>query len=41
MRPTADWKVMPNPVRTPTFTAATDLYYIDVAVLDAAGHPVK
>ncbi|MEZ5292029.1 MAG: M1 family metallopeptidase [Vicinamibacterales bacterium] len=38
--PTADWQVMPNP-DGPSFTAATDLYYIDVAVLDSAGHPVK
>lgn len=38
--PTADWQTMPNPDGA-AFTAATDLYYIDLAVLDAAGHPVK
>ncbi|MGE0813820.1 MAG: M1 family metallopeptidase [Vicinamibacterales bacterium] len=38
--PTTDWQVMPNPDGA-AFTAATDLYYIEVAVLDAAGHPVK
>jgi len=36
--PTADWQVMANPDGK-AFTAATDRYYIEVAVLDAAGHP--
>ena len=38
--PTTGWQTMANPDGA-AFTAATDLYYVDVAVLDAAGHPVK
>lgn len=40
VRPTADWQVMANPDGA-AFTAATDLAYVDVVVLDANGHPVK
>lgn len=40
VRPTTDWQVMPNPDGA-AFTAATDLAYIEVAVLDANGRPVK
>lgn len=40
IRPTADWQVMANPDGE-TFTAATDLAYIEVDVLDANGRPVK
>jgi aminopeptidase N len=40
VRPNADWQVMPNPDGA-AFTAATDLAYIEVAVLDANGRPVK
>lgn len=40
VRPTADWQVMANPDGA-SFTAATDLAYVDVVVLDANGHPVK
>jgi aminopeptidase N len=38
--PTRDWQVMPNPDGA-AFTDATDRYYIEVAVLDASGRPVK
>ena len=40
VRPTTDWQVMPNPDGA-AFTAATDLAYIEVVVLDANGRPVK
>ena len=40
VRPTTDWQVMPNPDGA-AFTAATDLAYIEVAVLDTSGRPVK
>ena len=40
VHPTADWQVMPN-ADGAAFTAATDLAYIEVAVLDAQGRPVK
>ena len=40
VRPNADWQVMPNPDGA-AFTAATDLAYIEVVVLDANGRPVK
>lgn len=39
VRPTADWQVMANPDGA-AFTAATDLAYIEVDVLDANGRPV-
>lgn len=39
VRPTADWQVMANPDGA-AFTAATDLAYVDVVVLDANGRPV-
>ena len=40
IRPTADWQAMANPDGA-RLTVATDLYYVDVAILDAAGYPVK
>lgn len=40
VRPTADWQVMPNPDGA-AFTAATDLAYIELDVLDANGRPAK
>lgn len=40
VRPTGDWQVMANPDGA-AFTAATDLAYIEVTVLDANGRPVK
>lgn len=41
VRPTADWQVMATPLSPDEFHVATDLYYIEVAVLDTAGRPVK
>ena len=38
--PTRDWQVMPNPDGA-AVTADTARAYIEVALLDAAGHPVK
>jgi len=35
--PTADWKVMPTKLSKDTFGVATDLYFVNVEVLDAAG----
>jgi aminopeptidase N len=40
IQPTADWKSMPWTTGRDAFKVATDLYYVNVAVLDAAGHPV-
>jgi aminopeptidase N len=40
LRPTTDWQIMPNGDGA-AFTAATDLFYVNVAVLDATGHAVK
>jgi aminopeptidase N len=36
--PTADWKVMPTKLSKEAFEVATDLYFVNVEVLDAAGH---
>ena len=41
IRPTTDWQVMPTTLGAETFKAATELYYVEVAVLDAQGRPVK
>ncbi len=41
IQPTADWKSMPWAAGKDAFKVATDLYYINVSVLDAQGHPVK
>ena len=40
IRPTGDWQRMPNPDGA-ALTVATDHYYVEVAILDAAGRPVK
>lgn len=40
IRPTADWQTMANPEGS-ALAVATDLYYVEVAILDAAGHPAK
>jgi aminopeptidase N len=39
IRPTADWQTMPNKLGKELFEVATDLYYINVAILGAAGRP--
>jgi aminopeptidase N len=41
IRPTTDWQVMPTSQGAETFKVATDLYYVDVAILDAQGRPMK
>lgn len=41
VRPTTDWQSMPTALTAESFKVATDLYYVDVAILDAAGRPVK
>jgi hypothetical protein len=41
VRPTTAWQMMPTALTPDTFQVATDLYYVDVAILDAAGRPVK
>src|SRR5689334_4543315 len=41
IQPTADWKSMPWPAAKDQFKIATDLYYVNVAILDERGHPVK
>lgn len=38
--PTAAWQSMPNPLGR-SVEVATDLYYVNVAILDANGRPVK
>ena len=40
IQPTADWKTMPNRLGK-GFEVATDLFYVNVAILDADGRPVK
>ena len=40
IRPTAEWQTMPNrPGKG--FEVATDLFYVNVAILDADGRPVR
>ena len=41
IQPSADWKSRPWAGSRDSFRVATDLYYVDVAVLDARGHPLK
>jgi aminopeptidase N len=41
IQPSADWKSMPWAHGRDQFNVATDLYYVNVAVLDVRGHPVK
>jgi aminopeptidase N len=38
VHPTADWKSMPWSGSRDQFKVATDLYYVDVAILDERGH---
>jgi aminopeptidase N len=38
IQPTTDWKVMANPLPKDQFEVATDLYYVNVVVLNAAGY---
>jgi aminopeptidase N len=40
IQPAADWKPMPWSGSKESFKVATDLYYVNVAVLDAGGRPV-
>src|SRR5688500_17323021 len=40
IQPAADWKSMPWSGSKESFQVATDLYYVNVAVLDAGGRPV-
>lgn len=40
IHPTADWKVMADKVAKDAFEVATDLYYVNVAMLDANGRPI-
>ncbi|OFW42551.1 MAG: peptidase M1 [Acidobacteria bacterium RIFCSPLOWO2_12_FULL_67_14b] len=40
IQPTTDWKTIPN-AEGRSLQVATDLYYVNVAILDAAGRPVK
>lgn len=41
IKPTADWQSMSWESGKDAFKVATDLYYVNVAVLDADGHTVK
>jgi aminopeptidase N len=41
IQPTTDWKSMPWTTGKDAFKVATDLYYVNVAILDAQGHPAK
>ena len=41
IQPAADWKAMPWTAAPEQFKVATDLYYVNVAILDAAGHAIK
>ncbi len=40
IQPTADWKTMPN-ADGRALSVATDLYYVNVTILDADGRPIK
>jgi aminopeptidase N len=40
IQPLADWKWMPWPAGKDAFKIATDLYYVNVQILDANGHPI-
>ncbi len=41
IQPNGDWKSMPWSASRESFKVATDLYYVNVAVLDGRGHPIK
>ena len=40
IQPTANWKTMPNKLGK-NLEVATELYYVNVAILDPDGRPVK
>ena len=39
IKPTTEWQVMPNKLGKDTFEVATDLYYVNVSILEANGRP--
>ena len=41
IHPTAEWKSLPWTATSGSFKVATDLYYVNVAVIDASGRPLK
>jgi hypothetical protein len=41
IQPSADWKSLPWTAGRDAFKVATDLYYVNVAFLDAGGRPAK
>ena len=41
IQPASDWKSMPWTAGRDAFKVATDLYYVNVAFLDAGGRPIK
>jgi aminopeptidase N len=41
IRPTTDWQLMPNKLAKEKFEVATDLYYVNVAILGADGRPAS
>jgi len=41
IQPSADWKSLPWTSGPDAFKVATDLYYVNVAFLDAGGRPAK
>jgi len=41
VQPSADWKVMEWPSPKDAFKVATDLYYVNVSILEANGRPLK
>jgi aminopeptidase N len=41
IHPSADWKSMPWPASRDQFEVATDLYYVNFAILDQRGHRLK
>jgi aminopeptidase N len=41
IQPSADWKSMPWDGTRDQFKVATDLFYVNVAILDERGHPLK
>ena len=40
IKPTTDWQVMPDKLGREKFEVATDLYYVNVAILGANGRPL-
>ena len=41
IQPTTDWKLLPWTAGQAQFQVATDLYYVNVAVIAAAGQPIS